>query len=177
LGRINKIKGLDVLIKSFSEILKEYKDFKLIIVGPDDGFLNSVFKIVNRLHIKDKVLFPGPLYNMEKLSAYVDADLLVYPAKYEIFGLVPFEAILCGTPVIVTDKCGCGEIIKSCQCGYLVKYGDITDLKEKIIFSIDHKDESIEKVNKGKNFIIETLNGESVTKKVEIVYENCIREL
>jgi len=52
----------------------------------------------------------------------------------------PFEALLCGTPVIVTDDCGCGEIIKEAGCGYLVRYGDVTGLGEALGFALETPD-------------------------------------
>jgi glycosyltransferase involved in cell wall biosynthesis len=85
-----------------------------------------------KLHLNENILVTGLLSENEKIEALVDADVLVYPGILEIFGLVPFEAIMCGTPVIVADDCGCGEVIREADCGYLVKYGDIKDLKEKM---------------------------------------------
>jgi glycosyltransferase involved in cell wall biosynthesis len=82
---------------------------------------------VEQLGLSDKVRFIG--FMSPLAAAYQDADVLVYPSTYEIFGLVPFEALLCGTPVIVTDDCGCGEIIKEAGCGYLVHYGDVAGLE------------------------------------------------
>ena len=39
LGRIHRIKGVDLLIEAFSDLVKKIDDVKLVIVGPDDGFL------------------------------------------------------------------------------------------------------------------------------------------
>ena len=50
--------------------------------------------------------------------------VLVYPSRDEIFGLVPLEALLCGTPVIVADDSGCGEVIQTVGGGQLVPVGD-----------------------------------------------------
>ena len=53
---------------------------------------------------------------------------------------VPFEVLLSGTPVIVTDDCGCGEIIKEAECGYLVRYGDVAGLSETLRSALEHLD-------------------------------------
>jgi glycosyltransferase involved in cell wall biosynthesis len=87
-------------------------------------------------------------------------------------GLTPLEAILCNTPVIVTD--GCGELIKEANAGYIVNYGDIIDLKERMKFVLENPKEGGKLVNKGKKYIKENLVWDNVLKHVEEIYENCI---
>jgi len=174
LGRIHKIKGLDFLVNAFADLTKEMNNVRLVIVGPDDGFLSTLKKKINDLNMDDKTLFSDSLYGKDKLEAYIDADALVYPSIYEIFGLVPFETIMCNTPVIVTDDCGCSELVKEVNCGYLVKYGDVHNLKEKMKYIIESPENGKEMVERGKKYIIENLSWDRVARKVEELYENCI---
>jgi glycosyltransferase involved in cell wall biosynthesis len=48
----------------------------------------------------------------------------VYPSRDEIFGLVPVEALLSGTPVVVCSDCGCGEMVGRLGGGHIVSFGD-----------------------------------------------------
>lgn len=177
LGRIHKRKGIDLLINAYSKLVKDMKKARLIIVGPDDMYLSELKKQITELGIEDKVIFTGPLFNHDKLSAYLDADVLVYPAIYEIFGLVPFEAIISGTPIIVTDDCGCGEIVKEAECGYLVRYGDIEGLKNQILYVLNNPDEAKKKVLQGQKYIYNNLTWDKIVMKVEDVYEDLIRNV
>lgn len=172
LGRIHKIKGIDFLIKSFGYLIKEMKDVVLIVAGPDDGHRTYLKKLVEDLSLRDSVKFVDYVDNVTE--AYQDADVLVYPAIYEIFGLVPFEAIMCGTPIIVTDDCGCGELVREANCGYLVEYGDIKELKEKMKWVIENPEEGTDMVKRGKKYIEENLSLDIVVRKVEEVYERCL---
>lgn len=176
LGRIHKRKGIDVLLKSFETVSKDFKNVRLVLVGPDDGFMDTSIKMLKKLKLESKVQFIGPLYNKDKLESYIDSDILIYPAVHEIFGLVPFEAIICGTPVIVTDDCGCGELIKTANCGFLVKYGNSNDLSIKIKYVIENPKEAYEKVQNGKNYLLNNLIWDNITKKVEKLYKNCLDE-
>ena len=106
LGRINKIKGVDVLVKAFSSAVKKIRNLKLILAGPDDGFLTVVKGLIKALNIDSSVLIVGPLYGQEKLAAYVDADVYILPSCYEIFGMTILESLACGTPVILMENCG-----------------------------------------------------------------------
>jgi glycosyltransferase involved in cell wall biosynthesis len=174
LGRIHERKGIDLLVKAFADLVKELGEVRLIIVGPDDGFLSKLKRQIEDLKFSNKILLTGPLYEKDKLSAYVDADVLVYPAIFEIFGLVPFEAIMCGTPVIVTDDCGCGELVEESGSGYLVKYGDISDLKEKLKWVIENPAEGKAMTERGRRYIKDNLTWEKVVENVECRYTDCI---
>jgi glycosyltransferase involved in cell wall biosynthesis len=174
LGRIHKRKGIDFLIKSFSELTREMSDVVLVIIGPDDRYKVEVEKSIKTLNLGNRIKLIGYVDEKDKLSAYVDADVLVYPAIFEIFGLVPFEAIMCGTPVIVTDDCGCGELVEKGNSGYLVKYGDVNDLKENMKYVIENPEEGKEMVKRGKKYINENLTYDKVVRKIEMVYKGVI---
>jgi glycosyltransferase involved in cell wall biosynthesis len=170
-GRIHKRKGIDFLIRAYKLFLQTWtgEDVILIIGGPDDGYRSILETLVEQLGVADKVRFIGFIPSL--VTAYQDADVLVYPSTYEIFGLVPFEALLCGTPAIVTDDCGCGEIIKNARCGHLVHYGDEAGLSEVLRYVLTHPEENKEMVESGRRYIEEYLVWDSVVKQMEKTYE------
>lgn len=110
LGRLSFIKGLDLLVEAFAQI---NTNARLIIVGPDDrdGCLENIRHSIAELNIEDRVILPGPLFGREKIEALVDADVFILPSRHESFGNAAAEAIACGTPVLVTDKCGIAAIV------------------------------------------------------------------
>lgn len=105
-GRIHKIKGLDLLVSSFRELLLDCPDsnMKLVIVGPDDGFLNELEKIISEFSIGENVIITGPLYNKEKQEALVDCNLFVMPSQYESFTTSGLEAMACSKPIVLTKN-------------------------------------------------------------------------
>ncbi len=173
LGRLHECKGIDFLINGFLKFQLQYNNAKLVIAGPDDGFQDILKKLVNKLEIEDITIFTGPLYGTEKLEAFVDANILVYPGMLEIFGLVPFEALLCETPVIVSDDCGCGEIIKDAMCGYSIQYNDVGGLSKMIIYILEHPEANAKMIRVGRQYIIEHLTWENVVTQVEDMYRGC----
>ena len=174
LGRVHKRKGIDFLIKSFSKLTKEINDAILVIAGPDDGYKREAKVLAKNLGLHDKVKFTGSIDGKDKLSAYVDADILVYPSIFEIFGLVPFEAIMSGTPVIVTDDCGCGELIREAKAGYSVHYGDVEGLKDKVLEAFGHPEDRKRMVESGKKYIVKNLSWDNVAKQMTRVYSNAL---
>lgn len=105
-GRIHEIKGLDLLIDSFNELihLNENERIKLAIVGPDDGYLNELEEKIKTYSLDEKVIITGPLYKEEKQEALVDCDLFVMPSKYESFTTSGLEAMACSKPLVLTKN-------------------------------------------------------------------------
>ena len=170
LGRLHEIKGIDFLIESYAELKKEQDDVVLVLAGSDDGYKDKAEILINELNLKNEVRFIGHIGGADKLAAYVDADVLVYPSIFEIFGLVPFEAVMCGTPIIVTDDCGCGDLVRDANCGHLIKYGNVNDLKDKIKHSIENHDDGH---RMGEKFVNENLDWGNLIKEIESTYESC----
>lgn len=85
----------------------------LVVAGPDegDGFRQRLEALAVQMGLNGGVLFTGPLYDDAKWSAYRDADLFVLPSQNENFGNTAAEAVACGTPVLVTDRCGIAPLI------------------------------------------------------------------
>ena len=53
---------------------------------------------------------------------------MLYPSRHEVFGLVPLEALLCGSPVIVCNDSGAGELIERVGGGEVVPVDDVDSL-------------------------------------------------
>ena len=120
LGRLSRKKGLDMLLRAFAPLSAKAS---LVIVGPDDGdgCLQQLERLRVELCLEDKVMLRGPRFGKEKLQGFVDADLFVLPSWSENFGNAAAEAIGCGVPAIVTDRCGIAPIVDA-RVGIVVPF-------------------------------------------------------
>jgi len=174
IGRLNARKGLDHLLRAFRDLTMAREDIALVLVGPDDGYRRRLERLAAQLALSDRVVFTGLITIPYKLQVIVDSDLIVYPATHEIFGLVPFEALLCGRPVVVADDSGCGEIIKSAQAGLTVPYGDVARLRDAIAMGLGDDPQISDMVLRGRKFVLEELSWSRVAENMERVYEDAI---
>jgi D-inositol-3-phosphate glycosyltransferase len=121
-GRIDPLKGIDNLIKTLP-LLKNQTSLKLVVVGGDENSraeLEGLKKLSDELNISGLIDFRG-LVKQENLPCYYSAaDVCVVPSYYESFGLVPLEALACGTPVVATDVGDLKHIIKPGETGFIV---------------------------------------------------------
>ena len=171
LGRIHRIKGLDFLVESFYELTKSRSDVILVIVGNDDGYKSTLDNLIKELNLSDKVLFTGFLSGFKKLSALVDADVVVQTSIYEQGAWAPFEAVLCNTPIIVSSNSGAGEDVKKIDAGYLVEYGNKSELRDTMQYILDNPTEAQIKTQKAKAYIETNLSMARGIEKYEKLYQ------
>ena len=174
LGRIHRIKGLDFLVESFYELTKLRNSVILTIAGNDDGYQPALERLVKELNLSGKVLFTGFLRGVDKLSALVDADVMVQTSHYEQGTGAPFEAILCHTPIIVTKNTSASENVKQIDAGYLVEYGNKTELRDTIHYVLDNPAEAQQKTEKAREYIRANLSLEKGVAKYEQLYADCL---
>ena len=126
LGKLTPRKRLDVLVRAFARLRRP--DARLVIAGNDMGAGQAAKALSRSLDLDGRAIFTGLLRDRERLEALADADVLVYPSQDEIFGLVPLESLLAGTPVVVAGDSGCGEVVRATGGGAVVPAGDVDAL-------------------------------------------------
>jgi glycosyltransferase involved in cell wall biosynthesis len=169
LGRIHKTKGIDMLVEAYSDLVKDLKESRLVIVGPDDGHLSELKKQTDELGIEDKVLFTGPLFNRDKLTAYVDADVFVTP-KFSGLPVTFIEACACGLPIITTTEGDDIDWIND-NVGFVVEY-DKCSIYQAVLKILQDEKLWNDFSNNGKNLALQELNWDKIVTKMEMdVYE------
>ncbi len=142
LGRLVSKKSPELMLEVFARWRRESgrsRASSLVFVGPDegDGYRGRLEALAASLGLDQGVLFTGPLYGEAKWAAYRDADIFVLPSQNENFGNTAAEAVACGTPVIVTDRCGIAPLIDQ-RAGLVVPY-DRGALKEGLAQLLDEE--------------------------------------
>lgn len=125
MGRLAEQKGFDCLIKAFQKIAPHYPewDFTIIGEGPQRPYLEN---LIEKSPISGRIFLPGVLKN--PFPTLTSADLFILPSRFEPFGNVIIEAMVCSVPVIATKCDGPLEIIQDEVDGLLVEIEDIEGL-------------------------------------------------
>lgn len=174
LGRINKKKGLDLLLNAFLKVNKLNPEIKLIIAGPDsDNYKQRLLRMVDELDIYRKVIFTGILNGKAKEEAYHNAIMFILPSYSENFGMSVAEAMFYKIPVIVTDKVGIYSLINEYKAGIVVS-PDVESLSVAIESLIDNEELKKELVNNAIKLINSEFNIDSITDKFINFYQTVI---
>lgn len=105
MSRIHPKKGCDLLIQAFAEVAWHDASLHLVIAGPDQvHWQKTLMKESQNLGISDRITWTGMLSGDEKWGAYRSAEVFVLPSHQENFGIVVTEAMLCGVPVLISNK-------------------------------------------------------------------------
>ena len=163
LGRVSPRKGVDHLVRAFADGALD--PAQLVIAGNDMGAMAEA-----QAAAPQGVRFVGLVAGEERLALLADTDVLVYPSADEVFGLVPFEGLLCGAPVVVSDDCGCGELIAEAGAGLLARYGDVAGLQARIRTLIDDVSAGEAMVRRGRRYVMDQLSFERVSEQHEALY-------
>ena len=143
IGRLQKQKDHETLIRAFSIIHKKYSDFKLLILG--HGKLEIKLKdLAKNLKIYDKIIFKGWVKNT--LPYIKRSKIFVLSSVYEGLGNVLIDAINHNIPCVSTNcHSGPSEILLNGKGGYLVKIKSPNLLAKKISYCIDNYQVAIKK--------------------------------
>ena len=187
-GRMDSIKGQDVVIKAMSRLTGEFPNLKLVLVG-DGSFSGSAVgglshpkanvwrrqlqKLVKDLNLEKNVVFTGYLPDELLKAAYKRTEVLVLPSVKEGFGLVVGEAWTYKKPVIVSKGAGVSEIVIEGTNGYTFEPGDIRGLVDKLS-SVLKNPEAAAVVGERGNEMAKVLSLEEGVRKVSTIFAEAI---
>ncbi len=171
-GRIHQIKGLDLLMKSFGDVARKLPRWKLVLVGPDDGAMQTLQSIALESGISSKILFTGLLSGREKLAAYAAADIFVLPSRSEGFPVTVLEACASGLPVIVSKACHFPEV-QARGAGFEV------DLNEHSLSAAIEKladpESRVSMGTRAKQMVMDNYDWGSIVTRIESAYQKAIK--
>lgn len=121
-GRLEKQKDHDTLVRAFAKISHKFPEWHLKIVG--EGVMRSDLEnLIGALRLRNKVALSG--ITPAIVDEYLSAEIFVISSRYEAFGLVTAEAMSHGLPVVGFSDCaGTNELIEAGQTGFLVVPGN-----------------------------------------------------
>lgn len=176
-GRIDPMKGQDLMIKAIAQVRKTYTDVYGIMVGNEtpglDGlYIQELEESIRQLHLEGSIFLQPAKKEVPQVMAAL--DLFVMPSWSEAFGLVAIEAMAMGIPCIL-GRGGSAEEMASHSGAELVKGRDAYDLAQKIIY-LRNNPESCDKMrSKGREYVLENHAKTVRLQKTLDVYSRCYR--
>lgn len=125
LGRITEKKNIAISIRTLAELRKSAVDTVLIVAGGDEADQRAELEALSaQLDVSSYVFFTGLLDRRESMQALIDSDVFVLPSLSENFGVAVVEAMLAEVPVVISDRVGISNEMKSGVDGIVVPLSD-----------------------------------------------------
>lgn len=169
LSRLHYQKGIVHLLDGFEEFVKTNTDVQLVLAGPDYGELSVIRDKLSHMRSASRVLLTGPLYGAEKVGAFRGAACFALTSLNEGFSVAILEALACGVPVVISEKCFFPEVA-------LQGAGIITPLASEAIANafrsiFQNAPNALAMKENAVRLVQETYNWSLIAKKSEFLYE------
>lgn len=140
-GRLERLKGVDILLRAMAQ-LEQPAEVDLLIIGggANSPELARLQRMAKDLRIDRQVRFLGTVPHTRLPDYYNAADVCVLPSYYESFGLAALEAAACGRPVVASKVGGLPSVVLDGRTGYLIAWrcpGPFVDRLE-LLLNNDH---------------------------------------
>lgn len=151
-GRIDPVKGFDVLLFALKMLLHDHPELTDTIclwivggdVGEDKSNWSSELQTLDRLRVtlglSTSVKFVNAQHQEHLPNFYNAAEVVVMPSHYESFGMVALEALACGKPVIATDVTGISPMLKTFTAGHVISANNPIQLSKALFHVITEHD-------------------------------------
>lgn len=142
IGRLNPVKGVDILLESMNLLRQKNINLSLTIIGigrPADHEIIENFVAQNGLNMSVKILQSQPRNNLAKY--YADCHLVVVPSRDEALPTVVLEAMACGRPVVGTNVGGIGFLVEDGKTGLVIAPNSPSALANALIHLNNNRNE------------------------------------
>ena len=174
-GRLYHRKGLEILLRSIPQVLKEFNDVEYVISGK--GFKEkeeSLRKLAKQLDIEDHLKFLGYVPDEKLPNLYSASDIFVLPAIYENFPFAILEAQSTGLPVISTKVGGIPEFLVDNENGFLIDPGDSAQLTQRVLALLQDPKLAKEMGMRGRKLIEEKFDWHLISSQVIDLYHKLL---
>lgn len=176
LGRIDPQKGMELLISAFKMVILAGQDAYLVVAGPaKESYLSYLKSLCVKEKIAERVIFPGPLFGIDKISAFYSSDIFVLPSFKESFGISVLEAMAVGLPVVVTKRIGLSPDIEECGCGIVTDYSP-QYIRDAILGMLKDDVRRRDMGKKGRRLVEERFTWDNMSSKMISVYDSILNK-
>ena len=172
-GRVNRVKGIDLLTKAYQALKTEFTNLRLLVVGPADTFGSSHENEYTRMITMAGGIYRRAVSETEAPVVLSAADVFVYPSRNEPFGMAAVEAMACGRAVLCSDTSGLGAIAREAGAG-LFECGSLHDLTLQLRRFVSDPEYRAEVALRGRSYAAHFEWG-AINEKLESLYEKAIQ--
>lgn len=168
-GRLVYEKGVQVLVASAPQILRQMPNVKFVIAGTGT-YLETLREMVHQHGLQERFLFTGFIADDIRDKLYQVADVAVFPSLYEPFGIVALEAMAQSCPVVVAETGGLTEFVRPHETGILTRPNDASSLAWGILHTLQQPEWTAGRVANALRDVQEIYNWQRIAAQTVATY-------
>jgi glycosyltransferase involved in cell wall biosynthesis len=173
-GRLNLIKGPDLLLKAFFEISLLHRAAHLVFVGPDGGMEALLKGMTGEEGMRERVHFMGYMGGADKAAAYQGASFIVVPSRQEAMSIVALEAGICGKTVLMTDQCGFSTMGRT--DGVQVVAPTVAGIRDGMLEMLQDNASTKEMGERFRQYVTENYTWDIAARRYQSLFEQVLRD-
>jgi len=180
IGRLVTVKGADKLVEAMPNVIKDFPNTKLVLLGIGDMEID-IRNRIKELGLEKKIILRAEFVNeKERILHYAASDVVVLPSLYEPFGIVSTEAMSMAKPVVVGARGTSGfreQIVNNGkdQCGVHINPYDPNDIAWGIKQILSLEDKGIKIGKNGRKRAVDVFSWDSVAKRTIDIYKEFVK--
>jgi glycosyltransferase involved in cell wall biosynthesis len=170
-GRVQPTKNPEILIESFSKARQEFKDIKLLMIGPiEEKYKASLVKLAEKNNSLDDIIFTGIVSKEELYAAYNIADMFVSLGGWEGIPTTMLEAMYFSVPCILYDAGGIKDAIKDGANGFVLDRLDSDETAKRMAILLRDEEKRKNFGKKCRDIVLDNFMWEKCFNKIYDIY-------
>ncbi len=165
-GRVHQSKGLSFLVQAMTRLPR----VRLVIVGKDAGYASTVARLAKEYGVFQRLVLAGSVSEDMLPAVFQSADVFAMPSEMEGFGLAIVEAMASGLPVVASDRGAIPSLVRNGSTGFVVPYGEVHALVEKIEYILSHPSVAKKYGDAGRLRALQDYSWDHVVDLLELIY-------
>jgi len=170
---------LEDLIRAVRIVKDRRVEFELNHIGSDERcrwYAGKIYNMVKDFRLAGCIVFHGHVSEERLIELYSTSDIFVFPNYPQTWGLAVFEAMSCGTPVVVSTGCGASEMLTDGENALLVPPESPDKIADAIIRLKDNPDLWQKLSINGRKFVEENIRWDLYAENMMTVFNEVLGE-
>jgi glycosyltransferase involved in cell wall biosynthesis len=173
MSRVDRKKGLDILIPALIALQKAGKQFHFVLAGgnpQEPEYVKEIADKINNSELGRVTTIAGFVRGEKKLGLLQDADIFVLPSYYENFGIAVAEAMAVGIPVVISNGVHIWDAVETAEAGWVSECNAI-DFTNKLSLALDDRDESQKRGRNGREYALKYYSWKAIAEQIIPIYQ------
>ena len=167
IGRIERLKNLDVVIRALPHVKNEKLKYFIIGEIKEQEYKKELDNLINKFHLSDRVFFLGTITGIIKYELLKKSKAYVQMSISEGFGITVVEAMSQGVVCLVSKGTALSQLVKDSENGYTIDPKDSPLLADRIDFILDPKN----------NKVVSNIQKNNLSKSLEYKWDNIVKDI